>query len=198
MKIDALKFIEEAKFNRFHLTLVILGLIILLFDGYDLVIYGAVVPVLMEEWSLSAIEAGALGSYALIGMAIGSMFLGTMGDKLGRKRVIIFCVLLFSLFTLLIAFTNSPLTFGICRFIAGLGLGGVMPNIISLMSDYAPKRIRATLITIMCSGYGIGGVLSAVLSMWFIQDFGWRSVFYFGAAPLLLVIPIIFLLPDSP
>ena len=198
MKLDAIPFINEAKFNRFHLTLLILGLVILLFDGFDLVIYGAVVPVLMEEWNMSPIEAGALGSYALIGMTIGSMFFGTIGDKIGKKRVIIICVLLFSIFTLILAFANSPFAFGVGRFIAGLGLGGVMPNIVSLMSDYAPKKIKATLITIMCSGYGIGGVLSAVLSMWLIPDFGWRSVFLIGATPLLLIIPIIYLLPDSP
>ncbi|MDQ1005204.1 AAHS family benzoate transporter-like MFS transporter [Neobacillus niacini] len=190
--------INESKLNRFHISILLWGLIILLFDGFDLVVYGAVVPVLMKEWSLTAIEAGALGSYALFGMMLGATIFGPLADKIGRKKVILICVVLFSLFTALIGFAGNPGIFGLFRFLAGLGLGGVMPNVIALMTEYSPKNMRGMLVTTMCSGYAIGGVLSAALSIGLISNFGWQSVFFIGAIPL-LILPFLYkYLPDSP
>ena len=97
---------------------------IIVCDGFDLVIYGSVVSVLMEDWQLTAVQAGTLGSYALIGMMFGAFIFAPLADKIGRKKVIILCVFLFSLFTGLIGFAKSPTEFGIYRFISGLGLGG--------------------------------------------------------------------------
>jgi AAHS family benzoate transporter-like MFS transporter len=196
--IDVGKMINESKVNRFHITVMLWGLFILLFDGFDLVVYGAVVPVLMTEWSLTAIQAGAIGSYALIGMMIGATVFGPLADKIGRKKVILICVTIFSLFTALIGFASSPAVFGLLRFLAGLGLGGVMPNVIALMTEYSPKNMKGTLVTAMCSGYAIGGVLSAAISIGLISKFGWESVFFVGAVPL-FILPFMYkYLPDSP
>lgn len=190
--------LNNAKFSKFHLHILLWGLVILLFDGFDLVVYGAVVPSIMEEWSITAVEAGALGSYATFGMMVGAALLGTLSDRFSRKKVIILCVAIFSIFTVVIPFAATPLMFGICRFIAGVGLGGVMPNIITLMGEYAPGKLRAFLITTMCSGYAIGGVISSALSINIIGNFGWQSVFYIGGIPILLLPFIVKFLPDSP
>lgn len=196
-KIDANKIIDEAKFNPFHWMVLFWCALIIIFDGYDLVIYGVVLPVLMKEWNLSPLEAGALGSYALFGMMAGALIFGPLSDKIGRKKAITICVVLFSGFTVLNGFARNPTEFGICRFIAGLGIGGVMPNVVALMSEYAPKKIRSTLVAIMFSGYSVGGMLSAGLGMVMLPSYGWQSVFFIAGIPLLLLPLIMKFLPES-
>ncbi len=106
-------------------------------------------------------------------------------------------MVLFSGFTVLNGFATTPTEFGICRFIAGLGIGGVMPNVVALMSEYAPKKIRSTLVAIMFSGYSVGGMLSAGLGMVLLPSYGWQSVFYVAGIPLLLLPLIMKFLPES-
>lgn len=169
----------------------------MMFDGFDLTVYGAVVPTLMEEWNISSMEAGMISSYALFGMMFGAFIFGTLADKLGRKKVILICTFIFSFFMLLSGFTHNPDLFGIFRFITGLGLGGVFPNIIALISDYSPKPIRSRMVATITAGYAIGGIVAALLSIFFIPTFGWQSVFIFGALPLLFLPFLAKLLPDT-
>ena len=107
------------------------------------------------------------------------------------------CVGLFSSFTFLGAFASGPMQFAALRFIAGLGIGGVMPICVALTSEYAPKRIRSTLVAVMFSGYAIGGMASALLGSFLVVDFGWEVMFYIAGIPTLLL-PIIWkMLPES-
>ncbi|PZQ86105.1 MAG: aromatic acid/H+ symport family MFS transporter, partial [Acinetobacter johnsonii] len=176
--------VDEAKFTPFHWSVLIWCLLIIIFDGYDLVIYGVALPLLMQEWGLSAVQAGLLASTALFGMMFGAMSFGTLSDKLGRKKTIMICVAIFSGFTFL-------------RFLAGLGIGGVMPNVVALMTEYAPKRIRSTLVAVMFSGYAIGGMTSALLGAWLVTDYGWKIMFYIAIIPF-LALPILWkFLPES-
>ena len=194
---NAEQMVEKAKFNKFHGMLLFWGALLMLFDGYDLTIYGAVVPTLMEEWGISAVQAGMYGSYALFGMMFGALIFGTLADKLGRKKIIMICVSIFSLFMLLAALAPSPEIFGLFRFITGLGLGGMMPNVIGLISEYSPEGMRSRMIATIMAGYSIGGVAAASLSMILISNFGWESVFFFGALPLLFLPFLAKSLPDS-
>lgn len=187
----------KAKFNKFHGMLLFWGALLMLFDGFDLTIYGAVVPTLMKEWGISAVQAGMYGSYALFGMMFGALIFGTLADKLGRKKIIMICVFIFSVFMLLAGLAPSPEMFGLFRFITGLGLGGMMPNVIGLISEYSPEGLRSRMIATIMAGYSIGGVVAALLSMILITNFGWESVFFFGALPILFLPFLVKLLPDS-
>ncbi|WP_434082588.1 MFS transporter [Acinetobacter terrestris] len=189
--------IDKAKFTPFHFKVVFWCLIIILFDGYDLAINGVTLPLLMQDWGLSAVQAGMLASTALAGMMFGAMMFGTLADKIGRKKVIMICVLLFSGFTFAGGFASNPTEFGVLRFLAGLGIGGVMPNLVALTSEYAPARLRATLVTTMFSGYAVGGVMAALLGAWFTPDFGWQIMFFIAGIPLLLLPLIWKFLPES-
>ena len=179
--------IDNAKFSAFHRRVLLLCLLIIIFDGYDLVIYGVALPLLMKEWALTPVQAGWLASSALFGMMIGAMAFGMLSDKLGRKKTILLCVTLFSGFTFLGSFADSPTTFALLRFIAGLGIGGVMPNVVALTSEYAPKRIRSTLVAVMFSGYAIGGMASALLGSVLVPVYGWKIMFQIAGIPLLLL-----------
>ncbi|RPE27458.1 AAHS family benzoate transporter-like MFS transporter [Acinetobacter sp. BIGb0102] len=196
-KVNINDIIDKARFAAFHWKVLIWCLIIIIFDGYDLVIYGVALPLLMQQWSLTAVQAGLLASAALFGMMFGAMIFGTLSDKLGRKKTIMVCVTLFSGFTFLGAFASNPVEFAILRFIAGLGIGGVMPNVVALMTEYAPKKIRSTLVALMFSGYAIGGMSSALLGAWLVKDMGWQIMFLIAGIPLLLLPVIWKFLPES-
>jgi len=190
--IDVSALIDGARYNSFHRRVLFWCALIIIFDGYDLVIYGVVLPSLMQAWNLSALQAGLLGSCALVGM-----FFGPLSDRIGRRKTIMTCVVLFSGFTVINGFARTPEEFAICRFLAGLGIGGVMPNVVALMNEYAPKKIRSTLVAIMFSGYSAGGMLSAGLGMVLMPSWGWQSVFFVAVVPLLLLPLLVRQLPES-
>lgn len=195
MNVNAV--VDQAKFKPFHMKLVFWCLFIVLFDGYDLAINGVVLPLLMKEWGMSAVQAGMLASTALAGMMFGAMSFGMLADKIGRKKVILICVSLFSLFTFLGGFASNPTEFGMLRFVAGLGIGGVLPNLVALTSEYAPQRLRSTLVTTMFSGYAMGGIMAALCGSWFTADYGWQIMFYIAVIPLLFVPLFWKFLPES-
>lgn len=196
-QIDVHTFIDGARFTRFHWMVMALCALLLIFDGYDLFIYGVVLPSIMQQWALTPLQAGALGSYALFGMMFGALAFGTLADRIGRKKGIAICFLLFSSATILNGFASSPTEFGIFRFIAGLGCGGLMPNAVALMNEYAPKRLRSTLVAVMFSGYSLGGMLAAGVGIYMLPRFGWESMFFAAAIPLLLLPLILWKLPES-
>ncbi|EPP5101077.1 MFS transporter [Enterobacter hormaechei] len=195
--LEVNQIIDNARFTRFHWMVMCLCGLLLIFDGYDLFIYGAVLPVLMKEWGLTPVQAGALGSYALFGMMFGAFVFGPLADRIGRKKGVALSFVLFSVATLLSGFATTPNEFGIYRFIAGLGCGGLMPNAVALMNEYAPKRARSTLVTIMFSGYSLGGVLCAGLGIYMLPRYGWQSMFFAAAVPLVLLPVIVWKLPES-
>ena len=196
-KVDINDVVDRAKFNRFHFGVMMLCALLLIFDGYDLFIYGVVLPDLMDEWSLTPVQAGALGSYALFGMMFGAFIFGPMADRIGRKKGVLICFVLFSLATFLTGFAESTTQFGILRFIAGLGCGGLMPNAVALMNEYAPRRSRGTLVALMFSGYSLGGVLAAGIGIFALPRFGWEFMFFAAIIPLLLVPILMWKLPES-
>lgn len=189
--------VDEAKFKPFHLKIVLWCVFIVIFDGYDLAINGVALPLLMQEWNMTAVQAGMLASTALAGMMFGAMFFGMLADKIGRKNVILICVTLFSGFTFWGGFASNPTEFGILRFIAGLGIGGVLPNLVALTSEYAPQKMRSTLVTTMFSGYAVGGIMAALLGAWLTPSFGWEIMFYIAGIPLLIIPVLWFFLPES-
>ncbi len=189
--------VDEAKFKPFHLKIVLWCVFVVIFDGYDLAINGVALPLLMQEWNMTAVQAGMLASTALAGMMFGAMFFGMLADKIGRKNVILICVTLFSGFTFWGGFASNPTEFGILRFIAGLGIGGVLPNLVALTSEYAPQKMRSTLVTTMFSGYAVGGIMAALLGAWLTPSFGWEIMFYIAGIPLLIIPVLWFFLPES-
>lgn len=196
--INVASVLSESKFNRFHWMLFFFGIFIIACDGYDLTIYGTVVPILMKEWGLTPSQAGVIGSYALFGACIGSPLFGYLATMFGRKRTLLLCIIMFSVFTGLTGITKDPSVFSILRFLTGLAVGGSMPILIAVVTEYAPKRNRALMIGSIFSGMQVGGIAASLLSMWLFPLFGWQSVFYGGALPLLLVPFLIKYFPEAP
>ncbi|AET93738.1 mfs transporter, aahs family (plasmid) [Burkholderia sp. YI23] len=196
-QIDVQKLCDEARFRKFHLLLLFWCALIIIFDGYDLAVVGIALPSIMSDMGVQATSAGFMVSSALLGMMIGAVFLGTIADKIGRVPAIVICLLLFSVFTAAAGFTKDPLTFGIARFLAGLGIGGVMPNVVAQMTEYSPRKIRSTMVTLMFSGYSVGGMLAALVGKAMIVRYGWQSVFIAAGLPALLAPVILKYMPES-
>ena len=201
-EINVNQMINDSKLTPFHWRVIALSTLIIIFDGYDLVIYGVSLPLLMKEWAIDPLTAGFIGSIALFGMMFGALIFGTISDKLehlgvSRKRVIIACIVLFSLFTVLCGFASNPTEFSVYRFIAGVGIGGVMPNVIALVSEYAPKKYKSFFVTLMFSGYAIGGMSAALLGSVLVPLHGWQIMFLIAGIPLILLLPLMKVLPES-
>ncbi|MFV1478282.1 MFS transporter [Serratia marcescens] len=182
--VDINPIIDNAKLNNMHRLTVLWCAFIIVFDGFDLAVLGVVLPELMANWGITAAQAGLLGSYTLVGMMLGAILLGPLSDKIGRKKTISLCIITFSLFTFLCGFSVNAGQFGWCRFIAGMGLGGVMPSVTALTSEYSPKSKRSLMVGLMFSGYSIGGMLAALSGIYLIPVAGWQSIFYIAALPL--------------
>src|SRR6478752_446252 len=185
-RIDVHKLVDEARFNRFHALVLSWCVLIIIIDGYDLAVAGIALPSIMKDMNVDASTAGFMASSALFGMMFGAIFLGTLSDRIGRRWTISICVFLFSVFTAAAGFASDPYTFSVLRFFAGLGIGGVMPNIVAQMTEYSPRRMRTTLTTLMFSGYSVGGMLAALLGKGLIEAYGWSWVFIAAGLPVLL------------
>lgn len=196
-RIDVRKLADESKFNRFHALVLFWGVLILILDGYDLAVVGAALPSIMKDMGVNAAKAGFMASSALFGMMFGAIFLGTLADKIGRKLMISICIFLFSIFTAAAGLTHDPITFSITRFIAGLGIGGVLPVVAAQMAEFAPVKIRARLVTLVFAGYSVGGVLVALTGKQLIESYGWPSVFFAAILPIMLIPFIWKTMPES-
>lgn len=185
--------------RRTELLVMALCFSVIVFDGYDLIVYGATLPELLRHdgWALTPTTAGAIGSYALVGMLAGALVAGTLTDIIGRRRVMLIGVTWFSLAMAGCAVAPDLTTFGILRFLAGLGLGGVMPTAIALTAEYSRPQRRSLNNAIMFSGYSVGGVLAAVLALVLMPEHGFRVLYWIGAAPLLLVPVLMRAMPES-
>ncbi|MGF6779266.1 MFS transporter [Paraburkholderia sp. GAS334] len=195
--INVHEVVDKAKFNSFHAKVLTWCLLLMCIDGYDIVVTGAALPSIMKDMSVEPSTAGFMVSSVFFGMMFGAMLLGSLSDKIGRRRTISICVFLYSVFTAAAGLTHDPVTFSGARFIAGLGIGGVIPNIVAQMTEYSPRRIRSLLTTMMFSGYSIGGILAAMLGKQFIAEFGWQIVFFAAGTPVILIPFMLKSMPES-
>lgn len=174
--------------------------LLVVFDGYDLIVYGTVQSSLLEEtdWGLNAASMGTVGSMAFVGMLIGALLAGRIADALGRRRTILACAIAFSLFTVACAFAPNAWVFGALRLLAGIGLGGLVPSANAMVAELVPARWRSSIATLMMSGVPIGGSLAALIGIPLIPAFGWPSMFLVAAIALIVVVPLGFrYLPET-
>ena len=188
---------DNARLGTLHGVVLFWCALIIVFDGYDLAVAGIALPAIMKEMGVNPAQAGFMVSSALFGMMLGNIVFGTGAERIGRRWAIAACLTLFSVFTAAAGLAPTPALFGAARFLAGIGIGGVMPNVIAQMTEYAPRRMRSTLVTLMFSGYSVGGMLAAVMGKGMIEAYGWQSVFVAAGAPVLLVPLLVKWMPES-
>jgi MFS family permease len=169
-------------------------------EGFDLVVLGVVLPSLLKEptWGLTPNTGALISTVGLIGVMLGAMAVGAISDVIGRRQTVVWTVIIFSLLTLACAFAPNPFWFGVLRFLAGLGLGGVLPVAIAMVNEFAGRGRGGQATTILMTGYHAGAVATALLGIVLIPRYGWGSMFVAGALPALILVPLLWkYLPES-
>jgi len=195
--VDVGEVIDSARFFPVPFSIAIMMIVIMLTDGFDLGTMGRVATPLSGEFGDGALNP--INTAGLAGMAIGSVFMGWLGDRIGRKRSYIACVALLFVGSLLCYYAQNLTQLWLFRGLTGLGLGGVTPLAATLMSEWAPKRVRSIAVAAVVVAVPLGAALAGPVERIIVPEHGWRSMFLVGAiAPLALFAIFAFLLPESP
>ncbi len=194
---------QDALRRRSVTWIVSLATVGLVFDGYDLVVYGTVVPLFLRDpgqiGEVTPALAGALGSYALIGVLVGALLAGSVADVIGRRKVMLTAYAWFSVGMALTALATSTTTFGLLRFVTGIGVGALVATTGALVAEFAPAGKKNLANAITYSGVPLGSLLAALLAILLLDVIGWRGMFWIGALPLVTLLPLAFLkMPESP
>jgi AAHS family 4-hydroxybenzoate transporter-like MFS transporter len=196
--IDVAAVINERAISRFQYRLFFISMLIMMCDGFDTQAVAYVAPSIVSEWKLAPGSFGPVFSAVLLGSMLGAFVFGYVADRSGRRRTLAPCVILFGVLNIASAYATSIETFAILRFLCGIGLGGTIPNVMALVSEFAPARKRATFVVITWCGFALGAVLGGVISIPLISTFGWRSVFVVGGVLPLCIVPFALIaLPES-
>ena len=191
--------IDRQSLTLRNYAIIALLLLALVCDGFDLQLVGVAAPWLADDWNLKpSALVGPVQSANLFGMMLGAIFLGSFGDRIGRKRIIVAGTLLFGLATLACLKTSSVLELGIVRFITGVGLGGVLPNVIALTAETTPRRKRAMLTSVVIIGMSLGSGMPGVVAAKLAPTYGWESLFIVGGVvPIVIAVLLALFLPES-
>jgi len=193
---------DSARRSRTVAWVVSLASMGLIFDGYDLVVYGTVVSTFLrnpgEVGALTPAAAGALGSYALIGVLVGALTAGAVGDIIGRRKVMLVSYAWFAVFMGFTALATSSAMFGLGRFLTGIGVGALVGTTGALVAEFAPAGKKNLCNAITYSGVPFGSLLAALLGILLLGSIGWRGLFWIGALPLVTLLPLAYLkMPES-
>ena len=196
--IDVDTFLDGLKFNRFHLIVLILCTALAAIDGYELYVVGWVLPVLAKDFGVATTAITSALVAQQVGMLAGAFVIPPLADRIGRPRVLLFCYLGMMLSALAILTTKSLLPFTACRFAAGFCGTAMIPILVTLAAETAPKRLRATVSTITVSGTMIGAMLGSLMQAFVLAPFGWRGAFWIAVVLPAIMLPLIyFFLPES-
>lgn len=196
--IDIPSVIDNNRLSRSQLWILIMVGLTVVMDGFDVQSMGYVAPAIIADWGVSKAELGPVFGAGLFGMLVGSLTLSVLADKIGRRPVLIWATVFFSLCMLVTAHVTSIGQLQVIRFVTGLGLGAIMPNALALVGEFSPRHKRVTLMMLVSCGYTVGAVLGGLVSAWMIPLWGWQSVFYLGGIfPLLIAALMYVYVPES-
>jgi MFS transporter, AAHS family, 4-hydroxybenzoate transporter len=196
--VQVSRLLDERGLSSFQIKLIIWSFFIVLIDGYDIAAIAFAAPSLAKEWALKPGSLGPVFSASLIGILFGSGTFGWVGDRYGRKAALVWSNLVFGVFTLAAAYsTNLDQMFWL-RLLAGLGIGGVIPNVVAINAESAPRKLRATLAIIAVGCVPLGGAIPGFVTAVFVPQYGWQVLFLIGGTvPIVIAIAAMVGLPES-
>ena len=196
--VDLSRIIDAQKIGAFHVMLVVITFVVVMVDGYDIGAAAFAAPALIHEWHINPAALGGLFSAGLFAGLFGPPILGWISDHFGRRIAIIGGLLFFGVFTWASVLSKDLQTLIALRFIAGIGIAGVLPIATALINEYAPRRMRATLFILMFSGITFGGGIPGIVAAKYMGTYGWQILFWVGGlVPIAIAFLVMFTLPES-
>lgn len=196
--IDIAAFIDGRKLGSFNYKLIILSLLITVFDGFDMMMISFTAPYMRDELGLDKMMLGNVFASGLVGMMVGGFLFAYLGDRIGRRKTIIFAAFAFGILTTATAFAQDYHSLLAMRFLDGLAIGGMLPLAWALNIEYVPSRMRSTVVTVIMVGYSLGTALAGPATVWLAPRYGWEGVFVFGGiGTLVCATLLLFALPES-
>lgn len=196
--IDIASFIDGNKLRPFNYKLIILSWFVTVFDGFDMQMISFTAPYMREELGLDKFQLGNVFSAALIGAMLGGFALSYLGDRIGRRAVIVWSAFAFAILTAATALARSYEALLVLRFLDGFAIGGMLPLAWALNIEYVPKKMRSSVVTIIMIGYSLGAAIAGPVTVWLAPHYGWEGVFVFGGVgTLFCAVALWFWLPES-
>lgn len=189
--------LDNAKLNSFHYKILVLSSLVYGLTGMDVMLIAALVTPIAKEWFLDPITVGYLLSTGYLGMFFGALSFGRLADIIGRKKVLVIVLFLEAIFTALCGLSQDLSTLFLLRFIAGIGLGGALPQPGVYVSEYIPIKYRGLFLGLVETAWVYGAILSLLIPYLILPEYGWRVAFFTAIVPLALVPFILTMFPES-
>lgn len=199
MSESVVAYLEKSSLTRFHYWLLLLGSLIYGFTGMNVLLIAAVLTPIINEFGLrqQPLVSGLLLSAGYLGMFVGALSCGILTDRIGRKKTLLFTISMMSVFTALNSLAPDPATMGVLRFLAGIGLGGALPQPGVYISEYIPAKYRGRFLGLVETSWVYGALLSLIFPLFLFPSLGWRSTFLVALVPLFLIPIVAFFAPES-
>lgn len=198
MNSDPRQALRDGNMTAFQVMVVVICVALNMVDGFDVLAMSFTAPLVAQEWGVDPAALGVLLSAGLVGMGIGAILISPIADVVGRRAVLILSTLIMTVGMFASAVTTNVVELGFCRFVTGLGIGGVLATGNTLLAEYSPSRWRDFVISTMVIGYPIGAIIGGSIFAYLVAEYGWRSAFVFGGMASTVLLPLIFLyLPES-
>jgi len=196
-RVEIEEFLDNLKVSRFHVAILALCTVLTAIDGYEIFVVGWVLPKLAEDFGISPAAVTPAMIAQQVGMVVGLFTIPQLADRVGRPRLLILCYSGMALTSLGIVFSQSLVPFAIYRFIAGACASPMIPLAVTIASEIAPKRLRSTFSGITVSGTMLGSLMGSLMQGFLLEQYGWQSAFWIATALPALMLPLLFMLPDS-
>jgi MFS transporter, AAHS family, 4-hydroxybenzoate transporter len=197
-QVNVSRIVDSTRLRPLHFWLTLWCLLAMMADGFDLLNASIAGPAIIKDWGISRAALGPVFSASLVGFFVGAPFFGYLGDRFGRRLAIISSLIFIGLTTLACAWARDLQELLWLRFLSGLGLGGVLPNVIALMGEFTPKRFRATMMVVMSMGISLGGAVPGLVGVTLMPTYGWPVIFIVGGiVPIVIGLCLIFVIPES-
>ncbi len=198
MHRDPSEIIAEERMGAFQIAAVVICVLLNAVDGFDVLSISFASPGIAAEWGVDRAALGLVLSMELIGMALGSVLIGGLADRIGRRPIIILCLLIMAAGMIAAAFAHDVVSLSAYRLATGLGIGGMLASVNAIVAEYSNNKRRHLCVTIMAAGFPIGAVAGGAVASQMLNHYSWHAVFLLGAGFTLALLPVVlFMLPES-